>query len=230
MTISTTSPQPIWPGNIFVAIQTTRTIFRPRARGSTATASASAGGCDFPVDPSLEATRAEVWWRPEVDAELIQLQPAAASGGTRLHGPAARAAGEAWWSVGRGRDKIRLALLASGADPGQPLAAVVPLDAATPSRLRALARLWRHLEGAPAPPDPITLQRRRRMKAMLRAIDARAHGAAHREIAGALYGAARVAAEPWKTSALRDATLRLVRDGGAMVRGGYRALLGPSSP
>lgn len=117
-------------------------------------------------------------------------------------------------------------LLAHAADPGQPLAAVVRLDASTPLRLRALARLWRHLEGAAPAPDPITPQRRRRMKAMLRAVDGRASGAAHRQIAGALYGAARVAAEPWKTSALRDATLRLGRDGAAMVRGGYLVLLG----
>jgi len=121
-----------------------------------------------------------------------------------------------------------LALLAH-AGPGAPLAAIVPLDVHTPGRLRALTRLWRHLEGASPPPDPITPQRRRRMKAMLRALDARACGAVHREIAAALWGGARVAAEPWKTSALRDATLRLVRDGRAMARGGYVTLLGDPS-
>ncbi len=168
-----------------------------------------------------------MWWRPEVDAELIQLQAAPAGSGARLLNPAANALGEAWWSLGAGRDKIRLALLAHAASPGQPLAAIVPLDAAAPSRLRALARLLRHLDGAPPAPDPITAQRRARLKAMLRALDGRACGAVHREIAAALWGSARVAAEPWKTSALRDATLRLVRDGGAMVRGGYVALLRP---
>lgn len=167
-----------------------------------------------------------MWWRPEVDAELIQLQAAPAGSGARLRSPAASAFGEAWWSLGAGRDKIRLALLAHAAGPGQPLAAIFPLDAAAPSRLRALARLLRHLDGAPPAPDPITVQRRARLKAMLRAVDGRTCGAVHREIAAALWGQARVAAEPWKTSALRDATLRLVRDGGAMVRGGYLSLLG----
>lgn len=132
--------------------------------------------------------------------------------------------------MGRGRDKVRLALLSHAADPGQPLAAVVPLDATTPGRLRALFRLWRHLEGAPPPPDPITAQRRRRMKAMLRAVDGRASGAPYREIAGVLYGVGRVVAEPWKTSSLRDATLRLVRDAGAMIDGGYVGLLGGRPP
>lgn len=171
-----------------------------------------------------------MWWRPEVDAELIRVQPASGTiGASRLPTPPS---GAAWWSLGRGRDKIRLALLGGIADPGQPMAAVVPLDGVAPERLRALARLLRHLDGAAPPPDPLTAQRRRRLKAMLRALDARADGAVHREIAGALWGEARVAAEPWKSSSLRDATLRLVRDGGAMVRGGYLALLGgkPTPP
>jgi len=92
-----------------------------------------------------------------------------------------------------------------------------------------VTRLLRHLGGAPPPPDPITVQRRKRLKAMLRALDGRSCGAVHREIAGALWGDSRVASEPWKSSALRDATLRLVRDGGALVDGGYIALLGGPS-
>ena len=110
-------------------------------------------------------------------------------------------------------------------DPRSALDAVTPLDASLPVRLRALDRLARHLEGRPPPPDPITPQRRRRLGAMLRALDARACGAVHREIAAALYGAGRVAGEPWKSSSLRDVTLRLVRDGQAMARGGYLGLL-----
>lgn len=114
--------------------------------------------------------------------------------------------------------------------PGQALAAVVGFDAATPARLNALDRLWRHLDGKPPPPDPITPQRRRRLSAMLRALDGRACGAVHRDIAAALFGPDRVGGGPWKTSSLRDATLRLVRDGGTMARGGYLALLGPRPP
>ncbi|WP_172273780.1 DUF2285 domain-containing protein [Caulobacter sp. RHG1] len=200
--------------------------------GETPSVSTHAGGCDFPVDPSLEADRAQVWWRPEVDAELIELQAtshdAVASGATpgwRLLATDLDAAGRARWSSGHGQ-QIRLALRGEHPDPRRPLEAVVPLDAATPARLRALDRLARHLEGRKPPPDPITRQRRRRMAAMLRALDARASGAVYREIASVLFGAARVAAEPWKTSSIRDATLRLVRDGGAMAQGGYLSLLG----
>lgn len=106
-----------------------------------------------------------------------------------------------------------------------PLAAVIPLDATLPARLAALSRLCRSLGGAPPSNDPVTPQRRARMKAMLRALDGWIDGAAYRDIAIALYGAARVAATPWKSSALRDTTLRLVRDGRAMAGGGYQALL-----
>jgi hypothetical protein len=132
-----------------------------------------------------------------------------------------------WWVEGQGRGRTRLAMSpphAQGA-PG-PLAAVIPLDATLPARLAALSRLWRSLgRGGPPFDDPITPQRRARMKVMLRALDGRIDGAAYRDIAIALYGAARVAATPWKSSALRDTTLRLVRDGWAMAGGGYQALL-----
>ena len=43
--------------------------------------------------------------------------------------------------------------------------------------------------------------------------------------AGVIFGVDRVASEPWKTSALRDATTALVREGLAMIAGGYRTLL-----
>lgn len=145
--------------------------------------------------------------------------------GRRLRAGDLDAAGRARWPAGRGQ-QIRLSLRGAMPDPRSALDAVTPLDAFLAARLRALDRLARHLEGRPPPPDPITPQRRRRFKAMLRALDARASGAVHREIAGALFGAARVAAQPWKSASLRDATLRLVRDGRAMARGGYFALLG----
>jgi len=106
-----------------------------------------------------------------------------------------------------------------------PMAAVLPLDASLPNRLEALAGLWRQLQGGMPRPDPLTRQRRLRLKAMLRTLDGRRGGAAYRDIAIALYGNTRVSAAPWKSSSLRDATMRLARDGAALVEGGYRDLL-----
>lgn len=60
---------------------------------------------------------------------------------------------------------------------------------------------------------------------MLQAVDGRSEGASYREIADAVFGEARVASDPWKTSAIRDATIDLVKDGLALVAGGYRQLL-----
>lgn len=100
----------------------------------------------------------------------------------------------------------------------------MPLDDALPARLATLTRLWRIL-GQDLPEDQLTPQRRGRLKAMLRALDARLEAASYRQIATGLYGARRVDAEPWKTSSLRDAAMRLVRDARRMTAGGYLALL-----
>jgi hypothetical protein len=52
-------------------------------------------------------------------------------------------------------------------------------------------------------------------------------GASYRTIAEVLFGADRVAAEPWKTSSLRGQVLRLVAEGRRLMRGRYRQLLRP---
>ncbi|CAM3245159.1 Uncharacterized conserved protein [Paracoccus aminovorans] len=71
----------------------------------------------------------------------------------------------------------------------------------------------------------MTAQQRRRLKNMLRAVDGRLNDAEYREIAEVIFGVERVSADPWKTSALRDVVLDLVKDGFAMINGGYRKLL-----
>jgi hypothetical protein len=60
---------------------------------------------------------------------------------------------------------------------------------------------------------------------MLRALDGHLTDASYREIAQALFGAQRVQREAWKTSSLRDQTIRLVKGGVDLVRAGYRKLL-----
>lgn len=93
-------------------------------------------------------------------------------------------------------------------------------------RVHALTRLWRDSRGVEPPADTrITAQRRRRLRLMMQAVDGRSHGASYREIAIAIYGHHRVAAEPWKTSSLRDAVIGLVEGGNAMIAGGYLDLL-----
>jgi len=115
--------------------------------------------------------------------------------------------------------------------PGQPLAAVIPLDKDFITRIASLLRFHRRLLGRAAGPLPrgwpLTAYRLARLDLMLRALDLRDGGATYREIAVALGRdeAARLSASDWKMSASRSFVVRLVRDGIALMNGDYRKLL-----
>ena len=112
------------------------------------------------------------------------------------------------------------------AGPDTPLVAIIPLDHAGLDRIEAALRLWRILHDRSSTSNGrLTAQRRQRLRRMLQAIDGHIDGASYRDIGKVLYGKSRIAAEIWKTSALRDSTISLVRDGRAMIEGGYRSLL-----
>jgi hypothetical protein len=70
-------------------------------------------------------------------------------------------------------------------------------------------------------------QRRERLSAAIRALDARAAGSTYRAIAEVLFGKKRIPDRAWKTHDLRNRTIRLVQSGLALMRGGYRELLRP---
>lgn len=160
---------------------------------------------------------------------MLIAAPKAVSAGaplTLLDRRAARASAHELHAVhGDGADAVHFVLIGEAA-PDQALAAVIPLDTDARDRLDAVSRFLSELTAPPPPADlRVTPQRRRRLRHMLRAFDGRACRATYREIAEIMFGAFRVASDPWKTSPLRDATIRLVRDGIAMVNGGYRDLL-----
>lgn len=114
----------------------------------------------------------------------------------------------------------------TGLRPDQPIAVVIPVDAHSLDKIQAFTRFWRRHYGLSVPKDNrMTDQQRRRLKNMLRAADGRMQNADYRDIAEAIFGVERVASDPWKSSALRDAVLDLVKDGFAMIDGGYRKLL-----
>lgn len=117
------------------------------------------------------------------------------------------------------------------ATPGQPLAAIVPLDKDFTTRIATLLRFHRRLFGKEAGPLPrgwpLTTYRLARIELMLRALDLRQSGASYREIA-AEFGRKEDAALPateWKVSAARSFVIRLVRDATALMNGDYRKLL-----
>ncbi|KND19075.1 hypothetical protein ADZ37_10915 [Pannonibacter phragmitetus] len=110
--------------------------------------------------------------------------------------------------------------------PDDPISVAIALDRDGLDRVAALDRLLRHLAGYRVPPDQrMTAQQRRRLKVMLRAVDARQHRASQREIAQVLFGVERIAEEHWQSSPLRDTVRDLIRDGTAMIAGGYLKLL-----
>jgi hypothetical protein len=124
------------------------------------------------------------------------------------------------------RDRSPVVLI-SGATTETPLAAVIPLDQNFPARADAALRLWQALaETSVSSADSLTPSRRRRLVLVLCALDARLAGEAYRTIAHGLFGARRVpAGASWKTHDLRDRTIRLVRTGLQLMRGGYLELL-----
>ena len=112
--------------------------------------------------------------------------------------------------------------------PDQPLMALLPLDLDAPQRVDALLRLWRRIVGRPpqATSDVLSPARRKRLVMSLRAVDARRAGANRRDIAEVLFGADTVPeGVAFDDHHLRSRTSRLIRDGLAMIAGGYRKLL-----
>jgi hypothetical protein len=119
-------------------------------------------------------------------------------------------------------------VLTGGAGATTPAAVTIPLDADFEARADAATKLWRALAGRPRgrPPERLTRQRRDRLRFALRALDGRLAHESYRVIAQGLFGRARIpAGAGWKTHELRDRTIRLVRAGLALMRGGYRDLL-----
>lgn len=105
-------------------------------------------------------------------------------------------------------------------------AALIPLDEDGLGRIEAVARAWRTWSGCVVPRDTrLTPNQRRRLRLKLQAADARVNGASYRAIANAIFGEARVSAEPWKTSSLRDTVIELAEGGFDLITGGYRKLL-----
>lgn len=109
-------------------------------------------------------------------------------------------------------------------DQHAPLAAVLPLDASVGYRAEATLRFWRFLVHGEARGRDVT-RKNEKLVSALRALDAKLDGASYRMIAEAIFGPDQINTEPWKTSSRRDAVIRLVRSGIAMMRGKYRSLL-----
>ncbi len=75
-----------------------------------------------------------------------------------------------------------------------------------------------------SPSKPVWTPQARKLRNAIIALDGRAAGASHREVAIAIYGQAKVASE-WRPAGLRDLVRRDLDRGLKLVAGGYRDLL-----
>jgi hypothetical protein len=112
---------------------------------------------------------------------------------------------------------------------GATYVAKLPFDRDFDARAYAARRLWRAISKRPQGPafHELSKQRRERLGAAIRALDARAADSTYRAIAEVLFGKKHIPDRAWKTHDLRNRTIRLVQSGLALMRGGYSELLRP---
>lgn len=183
-------------------------------------------GLQFIADPDMPAGVADVFWRPEVApsqvvilerSRLVMATPLRLGGNVALQR--------------RGTNGLHVRLqtgvqaLVRDGDLTEPLAVVLPISGQFSAALRAAQGLQRTLAGAASPQDDLRPQLRLRLARALAAFDGAGLGWSYRAVATEVFGSAIVTREAWRTSTVRDTTIRLVRAGRLMVAGGYRSLL-----
>ena len=190
------------------------------------------GVCDFAARPQLSAGEQPIFWSESANTSVLRLVTGIPPPGEEAVPLRVFLDGDVMTTpetlhILLQDKQLGLHVVApAGSNPDTPLAALVHLGRNGLDRIAALDRLLRYLHGYKVPPDQrMTAQQRRRLKAMLRAADAREHNASQREIARVLFGVERIASEHWKTSPLRDTVSDLLKDGAVMIAGGYRKLL-----
>lgn len=196
------------------------------------------GGWSFAADPDVTALEQPVFWRPELNAATVVLAAAGPDvGGAVPFTPeqwpgdvTARPSTTGLHVCVRAGTQEHQLWAPPEVTSGAPVVAAVPFDELAPLRADAALRFRRHLAGERQParqraPD----QTLRRARLSVRALDAHLSGASYRGLAEGLYGPARIDPSTWRSDSLRDTTIRLVRNGLAFSRGGYRRLLGRRS-
>jgi hypothetical protein len=175
-----------------------------------------------------------VFWRPDLYAQTVILAPCGEAFAAAKPYQPGRWPGDL---VSRDGPGGRHMLLRVGTDvhqilidpslrDGAAMAVLAPADGALEIRQDAANRLLRTLAERPTRTRRQPRDRRLgRYRLALGAFDDWRAGRAYRDTAIRLYGDGRVAAEAWRTSALRDTVIRLTRLGRSLVGGGYRGLL-----
>ena len=184
-------------------------------------------GLRFGTDPTVPAPDAEVFWRSDAAPGLV------VPFDEDRDGAASEARSWLPYRGGRRADDGLHIRLSEGlqlqyrgrAKPGGPLLVVLSFDQDFGLRVRAVERLNRTVKGLAAPPSHITAAQRERLAKSLLALDGSLAGESYRTIADSVFGTDVVEREPWRTSSVRAATIRLVQAGRQLMRGGYLKIL-----
>ncbi|AZO54394.1 DUF2285 domain-containing protein [Mesorhizobium sp. M8A.F.Ca.ET.208.01.1.1] len=174
-----------------------------------------------------------MFWLPEEDTGSVILTPAPASfAADRTPLPQPGHVGDQASEYGphvlhdlSNGQRLHLAFPADGS-AGAPLVAVIPLGIEGFDRMEAVARLLASLHGRAIPPDTrLTRQQLARARRMLQAVDGHRYGASQLEIAQVIFRLKPIRRDDWQNAPERYATMDLIKDGLAMIAGGYRKLL-----
>jgi len=182
-------------------------------------------GLAAPADPQLPADRARVVWRADVAPALVVPMEERSFGQAKalpgsVDGPVAAEDGRYLRLPSGLQVQLR-----GDATPAGPLVVVVSYDRDFNLRVRAVDAL-RRAESTDTPPrSRFSADQRARLARTLFALDASLQAQSYREIAAGLFGEDNRADEDFKTSTLRDVTIRLVRRGKSLMAGGYLKLL-----
>lgn len=180
-------------------------------------------GLTMPADPALQADDAGVLWRADVaPGVVVPLEPASFGEPRRL--PRAEAAVRTSDDEAHIRLPSGLQLVTCGGPAAGPWVVVLAYDADFSLRVRACEALRRSGVTDAPPRSRLNLTQRERLARALYALDASLRHASYRQIAAELFGLPDEEAA-FKTSSVRDVTIRLVRRGRALMAGGYLKLL-----
>lgn len=119
---------------------------------------------------------------------------------------------------------LQLQLRGDAAADG-PLLIVLAYDDDFNLRVRAVDALRRAAQTNEPPRSRFNSEQRARLARSLFALDGALRAQSYRAIASDLFGEKNLDAETFRTSSLRDVTIRLVRRGRSLMTGGYLKLL-----
>lgn len=190
------------------------------------------GASAFAQNPQRSFDEQTIFWAPEVLAAVVSV-PVALTADLGSASPTARVkAGQvrrAGWHRAARRCGRSPCLSKEPPLLGASYTAELPFDGDFGARAYAVPWEWHAINGrAPGPAfHELSKQRRQRLSAAIRALDAHSAGGSYRVIVEVLFGKKRIPDRAWKTHDLRNRTIRLVQGGLALMRGGYRKLLRP---